>query len=257
MNHNLVNLLFDHLALSIATILMLIFIPTVGATAVPASFNLLDASEWGAFNIGLAIGGVSTTFDENLERDILKFEYMANSKTMVGVWTKGYPAGLKADAVDSIRIGVKVPNSKLLNQISVKVEIKGKKSWQSISLDLKPGWNFTREPINWNKIGELNEVVFVVSAISEDEIISPIGGGEILSPGGNGEMSGQNDGVKIISLNSGGELKGTLYFLLDFYKMTFLQKHFIFVKIGLIFVVSLFFAFISASFSKLFKRYRV
>ncbi|MFH1593880.1 MAG: hypothetical protein ABID09_04210 [Candidatus Omnitrophota bacterium] len=190
-----------------------------GTSEVEPSFGLLDAGEKDVFNIGLALGGVIRSFDKEMNKDVLEFDYSANARTFVGVWTKDYPAALGQDSVDAIRIGVKVPDPKQLEEISVKLEIKGRKAMQKISLRLESGWNHVRELIDWSTIGELKEVVFVMSPIGERESV-----------------------------------EGILYFDLDFYKVSFLQKNFIFVKVGLVLLLallcSLVFAFLGGLFGR-------
>ena len=115
---------------SIVVLLALTLASTAAASEDPSSYNLLDARERGTFNIGLALGAVFQAFDRDLRRDVLKFDYTATPRTMVGVWTKGYPLTMKEDTADAVKVGVKVPNPEQLDQISVTMEIKGKKSWQ-------------------------------------------------------------------------------------------------------------------------------
>lgn len=221
---------------SILTILVAIFISTRGALAVPSSqgdvsrgglnipyFSHLDAGEEGTFNIGLALGGVVRSFDKDVDKKVLKFDYWASMGTFVGVWTKDYPPRLGKDTVDAVRIGVKVPDPRQLQQVSVKLEIKGTKAKQNIPLHLEAGWNHIRETIDWNGIGALREVVFVVSPISA-------------GPKGTNPMWFNQTVVS--PTDAGEKVEGLLYFDIDFYKLTFLQEHFIFVKIGLIFVIS-------------------
>jgi len=206
---------------SILTLLAVIVIATTGALAAPSSFSLTDAGAEGVFNIGMALGGVFRSFDEDAKKDVLKFDYSLSKGSIIGVWTKDFPEELEKNAVDAVRIKVKVPNPGQVNQISVKLEIKGTRTMQSIPLHLNPGWNSVQEPISWNTIGGLREVVFVVSPITDSDSID-----------------------------------GILYFDLDFYKLTFLEKNFIFIRIGLVFLISLFFAAIVAFLRKLFVRRR-
>ena len=222
--------LLSYLVASILTILVAIFVLTKVVAAAPSflnleqgdinrSFNLLDAGMKGVFNIGPAQGTEGRSFDETIEKNVLKFDYSMPKGSVIGVWTQRFPPELGSDAVDAVRIGVRVPNPEQLQQVFVKVEIKGEKAVQTIPLYLELGWNSIRESINWNTIGNLKEAVFVVS---------PIGGGE--------------------------SVEGTLYFDIDFYKLTSLQKNFIFVKISLVFVMSLCLALMSAFLGRLFGR---
>ena len=167
-------------------------------------FGLMDGRERGVFNIGMALGGVFPSFDKELKKDVLKFDYRASTGTFIGVWTKSYPRELGQDTVDAVKIGVKVPERDQLDQVLVKLEIKGKKNVQNIPLDLDVGWNSFRESINWNSVGDLNEVVFVVSPKGDSKSVD-----------------------------------GILYFDLEFYKLSVLEKYLTFVKVGLVFLLSL------------------
>ncbi len=256
-NKSYQNLNLTFLFIQSFIIILLLFHVAVANSAIEKShFSILDANKKGTFNIGLAVGSVFTIFDKDINKQVLKFDYSTFPKTMVGVWTKKYPSNLNRYEVDAIKVGVKVPYRKQLREISVELEIKGEKKCQTVPISLQAGWNFSHESIKWNKIGKLKEIVFVVSTISSKAVTSPIGGGEILETGNIGSVFDSDSGVNIISSTHGGELKGTLYFSLDFYKMTFLQKYFIFLKISLIFIMS-FLAGLIINFSrKLFKLYK-
>jgi len=230
---------------SIVLVLALVLTSTAGAAEKPSFYTLLDARERGTFNIGLALGAVFLEFDHDLERDVLKFDYTSTPRTMVGIWTKGYPLTMKEDTADAVKIGVKVPNPEQLDQVSITMEIKGEKSWQKIPLQLVPGWNFLLEPINWNRIGQINEVVFVVSTITEAQASAPMGG-EIINGSDSSSPIGGAESVK-----------GTLYFDVDFYRMTFVEKYLTFIKIGLLLLAGLFFSLLSFILRKLFGRGRI
>ncbi|MDP3789450.1 MAG: hypothetical protein Q8R48_03500, partial [Candidatus Omnitrophota bacterium] len=92
---------------------------------------------------------------------------------------------------------------------------------QTIPLRLEHGWNYTREAVDWDKIGDLGEVVFVVSP-----------------------------------MDAGEKSNGILYFYLDFYKLTFLEKYFTLVKVGVVFAISLLMALLAAFIGRLFGRNR-
>ncbi|MCX5656901.1 MAG: hypothetical protein NTZ48_01495, partial [Candidatus Omnitrophica bacterium] len=176
---------------------------------------------------------------EELGKDVLKLDYWASPSTMVGIWTKGYPTAVKADIVDAVKIGVKVSDPMQLQRVSARLEFKGTRSMQKIPLNLKLGWSYTKDEINWNRIGELKEVVFVVSPL----IDSPVGDNPMWF---NPAESGLSDSEQ--------RIEGRLYFDLDFYKLPFLQKNLIFIKFGLVFFVSLLLFLIAAFFGRLFLR---
>ncbi len=210
MNSRLRRIAFSLFAILSSIFPLVAFADDAASQAAPPSvataFGVLDSREQGAFDIGPALGGVSRFQDPDANKLVLKFDYQASQKSHVGVWTKKYPRGLKAGAVDAVKIGVKVPTFEQTQQVLIKVEIKGKNSWQVVHLHgLKPGWNYFREPLSWNSIGDLSEVVFVVSPIIVGK----------------------------------GTIEGLLYLDLEFFKLSALQKNILFVKIGLVFGLSL------------------
>lgn len=171
-------------------------------------YGHMDAGAKGMFNIGDSTATVGVEFDESLGKDVLSFEYDAAMGSYVGVWTQAYPADLNKELADAVRIGVKITDSEKINDLAVKVEIKGTQSTQVIPVDeIGLGWNFTRGQINWNLVGDLKEVVFVTSP------------------------KARIDGTQIV--------KGLIYFDLDFYKLSFIEKYFMWIKLVLIFLLGL------------------
>ncbi|OGR83510.1 MAG: hypothetical protein A2636_02480 [Elusimicrobia bacterium RIFCSPHIGHO2_01_FULL_64_10] len=137
--------------------------------AAPSFISLLDARERGVFTMGSSKGDLRKEYSPAVKRDVLRFEYSAPPGTAAGVWTKSFPARLGPRTAGSFRLGVRVPKASQLRDAAVLLEIKGTRVTQSVPLLLKPGWNYFRETIEWEKIGSLKEVVLVVS---------PVGGGE-------------------------------------------------------------------------------
>ncbi|MFH1414975.1 MAG: hypothetical protein ABIH89_02680 [Elusimicrobiota bacterium] len=161
-----------------------------------SSINILAAAERGVFNIGQSEGTVSRVFDETVKKDVLKFEYSVPKESMIGVWTKSFPAEIKSDTVDSVKVSVEIPDLHQVYLVSVKLEIKGSVEVQHIPLRLEPGWSTVEEVIDWKTIGELKEVVFVVS---------PMGGAEMVS----GTLSFDLDFIKQPSSGKGGNIEKT------------------------------------------------
>ncbi|MCX5679012.1 MAG: hypothetical protein NTY76_07930 [Candidatus Omnitrophica bacterium] len=178
----------------------------------PTGFSILEAEENGMFNIGPAIGGVDTEADASLKKNVFKFDYTIFPGAIVGLWTKTYPAKFRADIVDAVKAGVKVQNPVQLDEVTVKLEIKGDRGVQSAPVHLEEsGWSYINEQVDWERIGKLTEVVFVVSP---------------------------KDSKK--------RLEGIIYFDLNFYKLTFLQKYVIAIKAGLVLLAGLILALIAA-----------
>ena len=213
---------------SILFITAAILTSSASASANRTSFSLLEAAEKGAFNMGPAIGDVTVKFEESSQKNVIVFDYSIFKGAIIGVWTKIFPPDLKSDAVDAVKVGVMAPKLEQLDQVSVKLEIKGSKDVQSIPLRMKSGWNYIREPINWNTIGSLREVVFVVSPMT----ISPAAG----------DPMWWFSHMEASATDNGKKVDGVLYFDLDFYKLSFLQKYFTLIKYGLVLVIGLFLA---------------
>ncbi|MDD3906301.1 MAG: hypothetical protein PHS46_07245 [Candidatus Omnitrophica bacterium] len=176
----------------------------------PTGFSILEAGEKGMFNMGPAMGDVVPEREISLNKNVLKFDYTIFNGAIAGVWTKSFPSKLGAKAVDAVRIGVRVPTEEQVKQVSVKLEIKGETGVQTVPLVIKYGWSHVRESVDWNKIGKLKEVVFVISP-----------------------------------LDAGKKLEGILYFDLDFFRMTFLQKYLAAIKAAIVLVLGFLLAFVA------------
>ncbi|MDP3703425.1 MAG: hypothetical protein Q8R78_03470 [Candidatus Omnitrophota bacterium] len=133
-----------------------------GAADAPVSVNLIDVDEKGVFNMGPGQGRISRASDDTVPHDVVQFNYAFPKSSVIGVWSKSFPRELTTKTVEAIQIRVKVPQATQARQVAVKVEVKGISAVQNIPLRLQPGWNTTRELINWGTIGDLREVVFVV-----------------------------------------------------------------------------------------------
>jgi cyclic beta-1,2-glucan synthetase len=227
-------------ALLIITIFASIFIPNALAEDNRPFLSILDAKEKGMFNIGPAVGDVVSKKEESAGKEVLVFDYSIFKGGIIGVWTKTFPARLNAGTVDAVRVGLKPQKDEQIDQISVKLEIKGSKDMQSVPLRLKKGWNYIKEAVNWNTIGELREVVFVVSPMA----VNPTAGDPMWwftnTESGTVGTSKKTDGI--------------LYLDLDFYKLTFLQKYFTFIKYALVFILALILGLVAVILSELFKK---
>ena len=192
-------------------LMTLLLVSFSAAGAAEDNFSIMQAGEKGFFNMGPAVGDVTSENDDDAKKEVLKFDYSIFNGSIIGLWTKNFPSNLTANAVDAVRIGVKVPDPEQLRQISVKLEIKGEDGIQNIPLHLESGWNYLRESIEWNKIGALKEIVYVISPMYSDKRIG-----------------------------------GILYFDLDFYKLTFLEKYLTLVKVGMVIILGLLFTLTAA-----------
>ncbi|MBU1862804.1 MAG: hypothetical protein KKH94_03965 [Candidatus Omnitrophica bacterium] len=194
-----------------------------------ALYSHLDAGAKGMFNIGPGNGVVKCSFHEEVAKDVWKFDYTVPIGAIVGVWSQKFPAGLSPENVDAVRIGVNMPTPEQVNQVAVKVEIKGETTMQKIPLTLQPGWNYFHEQIDWGMVGTIKEFVFVVSPMAGGPTIqSPMGGSPI-------EVSRAEGPPQAMS----APLTGTLYMDVNFYKLSFIEKNFMFIKLISISIISL------------------
>ena len=217
---------FNRISAAALGVLALIFISAASAdqdrfsvVSDPTGFSILEAGEKGMFNMGPAMGDVISETEAIANKDVLKFDYTIFSGAIVGIWTKTFPKKLGPKTVDAVRVSVKVLKPEQLTQISVKAEIKGYSDMQTIPLKIDPGWTRVREAVDWGRIGELKEVVFVVSPTVAAK-----------------------------------KLEGIIYCDLDFYKMTFLQKYWAFFKACIVLLTGLLIAILAAFLAKSFGR---
>jgi cyclic beta-1,2-glucan glucanotransferase len=142
---------------------------SIAFAASPDSYGLLDSGEQGALNIGQSQAEMSKVPDTDAIGEVVKLDYTIPMGSAAGIWTKGYPAELTRDAVDTVTIRAQTASEEQASQILVKAEIKGTTGIQVISLELTPGWSSTRQPVEWGRIGELAEVVFVIDPADVDD----------------------------------------------------------------------------------------
>jgi len=132
-----------------------------------SSYNLQDAQEKGAVGVGLAKGSLTSTYDEAVDKDIQEIDYSLAEDSAVNFWAKGFPKEMGPETVNTVKIGLRLPETDQINQIGVKLILKGAHGSQNISLHLKSGWNSIQEFIDWDTIGNLQQITFVVSPIGD------------------------------------------------------------------------------------------
>ena len=145
-----------------------LFIAFLNATAIaappaaPESVpGLHTAKEHGVFNIGEAKGVLTRAADSDVGREVFQLEYTLPKNTVTGVWTKSYPDSIGPASLELIHVGVNLPHT---DKIQLTLEIKGTNDIQRVPLAVHPeGWNRLQIPIDWNIVGQLNEIVLVVS----------------------------------------------------------------------------------------------
>jgi cyclic beta-1,2-glucan synthetase len=151
------------------------------------TFSIAQAAGMGVFNIKDSEGLIDRAVDSVTKKEVLKFDYRCPTGTVVGIWSKDYPADLTRAAANGVRIAVNLPNAAQAGEITLSLELKGEKV-QVIPLTLQPGWTTIWEPIRWSTIESLKEAVFVLTPVA------------------------------------GGERKGTIYLDLEFFQGTFPVK---------------------------------
>lgn len=127
-----------------------------------------DATGRGVFNIGAARGTVSLFPDAGLSRDVLKLDYSLPAGSVTGVWTKGYPVGVGATAVDIARVGARAEDPAKANDVSLALEIKGSKGVQKVPVPVRGSWSSVQARIDWTLVGDFKEAVFVLSPVGSD-----------------------------------------------------------------------------------------
>ncbi|MBN1493435.1 MAG: hypothetical protein JW938_04745 [Candidatus Omnitrophica bacterium] len=132
---------------------------------IPSSLSLLDAGSRGINKSETAKGMMVPTFDEAVEKDVLELNYSVAGGSTLEVWAKDFPEGLSNDNINTLRIGVRVISAEQADDIAVSVEVRGAKGTQAVPLMIKRGWNSFQEPLDWNTIGTIQEVAFILSAL--------------------------------------------------------------------------------------------
>ncbi len=139
--------------------------------AADAKFTHASAAESGAFNFGAAEASVSPKTEDS-EQPALHLYYSVGKDGGAGIWTKNYPSELRSDSVDILSSSIHLPSEVQPSDIALKVEIKGTNAVQVIDLQPASGWSHVEAPIQWDRIGKLNEVVLVVTRVGDGESVS-------------------------------------------------------------------------------------
>ena len=134
-----------------------------------ASIGLAEAAEQGTFNVGTAHAVVARVSDPAAGGEVLKLTYTIPRGTTAGMYAKGFPAELRADHIDLLRVGVKSTTPEQSRQVTAAIEIKGSAGVQRIALELQPDWHPVEQAIDWPAIGAVKEVVVLVNGINDRE----------------------------------------------------------------------------------------
>jgi cyclic beta-1,2-glucan synthetase len=153
----------------IATILVVLGVARVSVAEDVPSIRLAEAPRRGAFNVGDAQANVTAVTDP-AAGEVLKFDYRIPKGTAAGVWTKRFPASLKPEGIDIVRMAVKTGDPEQARQVAATLEIKGNAGIQRIPLELHPDWSYHEQFVDWKAIGRLSEVVVSVTRIGDGEI---------------------------------------------------------------------------------------
>jgi cyclic beta-1,2-glucan synthetase len=160
-----------HPAPLVRATLLAVFIAGAGCTQAPATnfaVRLTEAAERGTFNVGNAHATDLREFDQSAGGDVLRLDYAIPPGATAGVYAKAFPGGLSADRLDLMRLAIKSAEPERTERIAVAVEIKGTAGTQRIPLEIHPQWSLIEEMVDWQRIGELKEVVCAVSRARDD-----------------------------------------------------------------------------------------
>jgi cyclic beta-1,2-glucan synthetase len=144
---------------------------TAAGPAHPAEppVRLTDAAEQGTFNVGAARASASRSFDATAGGEVVRLDYTLPPGTAAGAWAKAFPAGLNADTIDVVHLGVKAPGPGQPHQVVAAVEIKGTAGVQRIPLPPQSEWAFREEAVDWPAVGKVTEVVVLVNRAGGSE----------------------------------------------------------------------------------------
>ncbi|WP_165250338.1 GH36-type glycosyl hydrolase domain-containing protein [Paludisphaera soli] len=150
--------------LALASALVAVAAVRVGAADEPGTrtTSLVESGQQGTFNVGLARGTVTRTFEPTTGGDVSCFEYTISSDATVGVFAKEFRETPPPGRPTLVEIGLDPRNSSDLTILEVALEIKGPAGVQRVPLDLAPGWTTTERLLDWSAIGELTEVVLAI-----------------------------------------------------------------------------------------------
>jgi hypothetical protein len=133
-------------------ILTMFLVPQLNAGQEDIVFGLFDSKGQTVIESGLAKG-----------RDILEFDYSVAQGAQAGVAIQGFPAQLGPGTAKGVRAGVRSAGTAQARQVSVNITLKGTLGSQTIPIELKEGWSYVRDVMDWNLIGSLTDVVFLVT----------------------------------------------------------------------------------------------
>lgn len=143
------------------TVFVAMLISTAGLIAAPSAYNLLDAKERGTTAMGDAKGTLTPSYDEAVKKDVLEFKYSLTQGSAICVWSRNFPSELTSDSVKGVKIGVKTAEQAA--QILVTAQIKGTGGVQEIPLRFRAGWNTIQESLDWEAVGNFEEVGFIIT----------------------------------------------------------------------------------------------
>src|SRR5271157_4523089 len=124
------------------------------AAAEDDSIRLSAAAEQGTFNVGAAHAAVTRVTDPDAGGDILKLDYTIPPGTAAGIYAKAFPADLHAGQIDVVRLGVKATQTDQSRQITPEIQ---------------SDWAPVEQTIDWQAVGAVREVVFLVNSVGNRE----------------------------------------------------------------------------------------
>ena len=126
--------------------------------------RLSDAGQSGVFNVKDGQATVDRVADPAVGERVLKLDYTLPKGSAAGVWTRAFPGGLDPEHVDVAELAVKGDGT---GRGDAALEIKGTSGTQRIPLGPRPEWSRSEHPIEWSRIGSVNEVVVSVGQVGD------------------------------------------------------------------------------------------
>ena len=166
----LTHFLFAPLAARLLTLVGIV--PSLAALALAGEprqpIDLASAKESGVLNLGTSRAEVAVPSDAPAGETIARLAFELQPSSSAGIWSKQYPSEL-TDALAKT-ITVRVRATEAYPHLRATVEIKGSAGTQSLSLSLTPEESVRRVPVNWQQIGELSEIVFLVNSPADGPV---------------------------------------------------------------------------------------
>jgi cyclic beta-1,2-glucan synthetase len=154
--------------LALASLATLAFARVSLAESDASPIRLSQARQSGVFNMGAGQAVVKTLQEPQNTEGPLRIDYTLPIGTAAGIWSKAFPPGFDSRHLNLVQIDLKGVGPDQGHRVNAKLEIKGSAGSQSIPLDIAPSSAQMEVPIDWAKIGEIQEVVVAIGQTGAD-----------------------------------------------------------------------------------------